>query len=97
MSHTTNNLETIENRCPCEPQVSIQFLDTSCSVEEGKIRIDLFKKKTDRNQYLLKSSCHPMQTTTNTPYSLAHIIVRTCTHENDKKEKISGIKTISNI
>ena len=54
--------------------------------------LDLFRKKTDRNQYLLPSSCHPIQTTKNIPYSLALRIVRTCTHEIDKDKRFQELK-----
>ena len=62
MSHTTP--PTIENpECDCKREETIQFLDTSCKVIEGKIITDLYRKETDRNQYLLPSSCHPAHVT----------------------------------
>ena len=54
--------EPLEDRCDCDAMTSIPFLDTSCSIIEGQIDTDLFKKKRDRNQYLWPSSCHPAQT-----------------------------------
>ena len=44
---TSPKNEAAEDRCNCEPQDSILFLDTSLSIQNGKI--DLFKKETDRN------------------------------------------------
>ena len=35
------------------------FLDTNVSIEDGKFTTDLYRKPTDRCQYLLPSSCHP--------------------------------------
>ena len=62
MSHTTP--PTIENpECDCKREETIQFLDTSCKIIEGKIITDLYRKETDRNQYLLPSSCHPAHVT----------------------------------
>ena len=43
------------NRCTCKPDHNLAFLDTSCKIVDGKIIVDLFKKETDRNQYLLTS------------------------------------------
>ena len=63
MTHTSRKAEPISERCSCEETSSIQFLDTSCSIVNKRIKVDLFRKKTDRNQYLLTSSCHPVQTT----------------------------------
>ena len=60
MQHTSVDSEAESDRCGCKPQNWIPFLDTSCKIEDGQIEIDLFKKETDRNQYLLTSSCHPI-------------------------------------
>ena len=43
------------NRYTCKPDQNLPFLDTSCKIVDGKIIVDLFKKETDRNQYLLTS------------------------------------------
>ena len=71
MEHTSIPNEPKEDRCDCEFKSSIPFLDTSLSLENGKIEIDLYRKKTDRNQYILPSSCHPKTTTSAIPYSLS--------------------------
>ena len=47
------------NPCECQPKLSVPFLDTSCSIEDGQIIFDLYRKPTDRNKYLLPDSCHP--------------------------------------
>ena len=75
MSHTSIPNEANADKCECLDKASISFLDTLCTIIGGKIDIDLFKKDTDRNQYLLPSSCHPTQTTKNIPFSLALRIV----------------------
>ena len=75
MSHTTpSNVKTPE--CDCGPTKSLAFLDTLCKIENGKIITDLYRKETDRNQYLLTSSSHPAHVTENIPFSLALRIVR---------------------
>ena len=88
MSHTTvqNVEQDVNNQCSCEKKTSIPYLDTSCSIKEGQIILDLHRKPTDRNQYLLTSSCHPATCVENIPYSLALRITRICT-ENDTREK----------
>ena len=63
MSHTSIKGEPSENKCECSERQEIPFLDLMCSIKEGRIETDLFRKKTDRNQYLLPSSCHPRHTT----------------------------------
>lgn len=93
MSHTTPpNTENLE--CDCIPEQSIPFLDTSCRIIDGKIVTDLFRKETDRNQYLLPSSCHPTQVTQNIPYSLALRIVRICTLIEDREKRFLELKTL---
>ena len=67
METTSNNKETSEMRCSCQPQESITFLDTSCMIDKGKIISYLFKKPTDRNMYLLPLSCHPQHHHKNVP------------------------------
>ena len=43
-NHTTIENEPLEDRCSCDPMYSIPFLDTLCTIKEGKIKIDLYKK-----------------------------------------------------
>ena len=69
--------------CGCKPKSTLAFLDTSCSIVDGKVVTDLYKKPTDRNMYLLPRSCHPAHTTNSIPYSLALRIVRICSREVD--------------
>ena len=87
MNHTTPKSELKEEQCDCELKSSIPFLDTSVSIENGEIVVDLYKKPTDKNQYLLPSSCHPLETTKAIPFSLALRITRTCTNPETKKQR----------
>ena len=68
------------------------FLDTSIRIENNTIITDLFKKETDRNQYLLPSSCHPNHVTSNIPFSLALRIVRICSREEDREKRFGELR-----
>ena len=67
MSRTSLEHEPIQDKCDC-PEIT--FLDVLCSLKDGRIITDLYKKDTDRNMHLLPSSCHPRNTTKSIPYSL---------------------------
>ena len=55
LSHTTSKYPG--DSCECPAATSIPFLDTSCSIVNGIIKTDLYKKETDRNQHLLLPPC----------------------------------------
>ena len=86
MNHTSIADEAPEVKCDCEEKSAIPFLDTLCSIKNGRIDTDLYKKPTDRNQYLLPSSCHSKMTTKAIPMSLGLRIVRICS-DTDKRDK----------
>ena len=92
MSHTTNRDEDISTRCTCPNKDSVQYLDTSCQIIEGKIIFDLFKKPTDRNMYLLPSSCHPPHQHQNIPFSLAMRINRVCSAPELREMRFKELK-----
>ena len=94
MTHTAIKGEAIEDKCDCEPVNSISFLDTECSIKEGKIETTLFRKPTDRNQYLLPTSCHPKQTTKSIPFSLATRIIRICSSSETRDKELENLKTL---
>jgi desmoglein 4 len=60
---------------------STTYLDTTIQIKEGKIITDLYRKETDRIQYLLPNSCHPAHICKNVPYSLALRLVRICSEK----------------
>ena len=91
MSHTSNNCEDETTSCTCPVQDSIQFLDTSCTISAGKIILDLYKKPTDRNMYLLPSSCHPPHQHENVPISLAMRINRICTFSETREKRFQEL------
>ena len=92
MSHTSLKNENSENKCDCKETEDIQFLDLSCSIKEGKIETDLFRKQTDRNQYLLPSSCHPRHTTRSIPISLATRVLRNCSNPEKREKRFKELK-----
>ena len=57
---------------------SVEFLDMKVWIENGKLMTDLYRKPTDKIQYLLPTSCHPSHVTKNIPYSLALRLKRIC-------------------
>ena len=94
MSHTSIISEPTISKCECEERDSIPFLDVSCKIVDGKIVTDLFRKKCDRNQYLLTSSCHPVQCTENIPFSLALRIIRICSENKNRDERLGELKQL---
>ena len=94
MSHTVPNLKETPAQCNCEQLSALPFLDTSCQIINGKIIVDLYRKETDRNQYLLTSSCHPTHVTANIPYSLALKIVRICSLPESREKRFGELKCL---
>ena len=92
MKHTSDSLEAPEDRCECKEEKSIAFLDTSLMIKDTKISVDLYKKPTDRNQYLLTNSIHPPDCLRNIPYSLALRITIVCTEKEDRENKYMKLK-----
>ena len=54
------------------------FLDVNFSINNGELSTDLYTKPTDKQQYLLHSSCHPLHTKRAIPSSLALWLRRMC-------------------
>ena len=94
MTHTAAKNEPKGSSCDCQPLESIPFLDTSCSIRNRKLVTKLYRKPTDRNQYLLTSSCHPASQVENIPFSLALRIVRICSLEEDREEGLGELREL---
>ena len=92
MSCTSVPGEPIEDQCNCEKVSEIPFFDTLCSIKEGKIETDLYKKPTDRNQYFLPTSCHPKQNTNSIHKSLGLRIIRVCSDPLKWDQRLSELK-----
>ena len=71
---------------------SISVLDTSLVIKNSEIIVDLYKKPTDRNLYLLPSSCHSPHVVHNIPFSLAFRIVRICSEELTRDKRLEELK-----
>jgi hypothetical protein len=71
---------------------STTFLDMTVSIENDKIKTDLYRKKTDKVQYLLPSSCHPAHTFRGVPYSLALRLIRICSDKDDLEKRLTELK-----
>ena len=65
-------------------------------MDPGKLGIclDLYKKETDRNQYLLTTSCHPASCSKNIPLSLATRINRICSEKDTRDIRLSEMKSL---
>ena len=93
MSHTTPTTEQMQPpACSCNILESIPYLDTSCQIKGGKVITDLYRKPSDRNQYLLNSSCHPAECLNSIPYSLATRITRICMEELTRDKRLSELR-----
>ena len=80
--------------CFCYSSRSLPFLDTLVTIKENKLVTDIFKKPTDRCQYLLPSSCHPTHVTNNIPYSLCYRLLRICTFKDTLQLRLQELKDL---
>jgi len=80
--------------CFCYGTKSIPFLDTQVSIEAGKLVTDLYRKPTDRCQYLLPSSCHPSHITKNIPFNLCNRLLRICSSKETLKIRLEELKNL---
>ena len=86
------SLQYVVYSCQCPKVEAVPFLDTLCRVKEGKISTDLYRKPSDRNQYLLPDSCHPSECKTSIPYSLCTRIIRVCSEISERDERLQELK-----
>jgi hypothetical protein len=93
LTHTTlpSAMNNLTKGCTCERITSLPFLDTSLSIQDGKVHVDLYRKPTEINQYLLTSSCHPAHVTKNIPFSLALRIVRICSNHDHRLDELKQL------
>ena len=64
-------------------QTSITFLDTEVSVQNNKLVTKIYRKSTDRQNFLHIDTDHPKSLKGSIPYSQALRIKRICTTPND--------------
>ena len=77
-----------------EEKDSIPFLDTQVKIKDSKLITDLFRKSTDRNMYLLPSSCHVNSVCDNIPFSLCLRIIRICSEPEARDLRLAELKTL---
>ena len=75
-------------------QSSQSSLDTSLTINNCKIKIYLYRKETDRNQYLLPSSCHPMATSTSISFFLSLEIIKKSYNKKKIDKILEELKTL---
>jgi hypothetical protein len=86
---------TIKFTCEFDnDQKSTTFLDTKIKIEDNSIVTDLYRKETDRVQYLLPSSCHPSHIFKNVPYSLALRLVRICSKKELLEKRMNELENM---
>ena len=91
MNHTSLENENKEDRRDCNMKKAISFLDNLVTIKEGRIDLDLYRKETDRNQYLSPSSCHNKQTTASIPFSLSF---RISTDQANRERQFLDLKQL---
>jgi len=70
----------------------IEFLDTVVTLENGKVHTSLYKKPTDKQLYLYKTSNHPPNTKSGLAYGLGLRIKRICDREEDYQKHRGELK-----
>ena len=64
-------------------KTSVNFLDTTVHLENGRLWTDLYCKETDSHNYLHFDSAHPKHCKTSLPYSQLLRLKRICSYERD--------------
>ena len=70
----------------------VDFLDTQCYVEGGKIKYRLFKKPTDSRRYLQRDSYHPSHTFRSVPTSQMIRVSRVNSEDGHRNVDIEELK-----
>jgi hypothetical protein len=73
---------------------STTFLDTTMQVINGKLSTDLYRKETDKVQYLLPNSNHPSHIFKNIPFSLALRLLRICSSRENLIKRLEELKVM---
>ena len=82
------SIRCLEEKKEEEAEENCHLLITTRRTDAGR------DKKTDRNMYLLPSSCHPPHCTKNIPFSLCLRIVRICSKPEDREKQFSNLKAL---
>ena len=82
----------VPHDCFCHTTRKIPFLDVEIEIKNDKLITDIYRKPTDRCQYLLPSSCHPPHVIKNIPYSLCYRLVRICSERPTLLKRMEELK-----
>lgn len=72
---------------------TVNFLDVNVTVSEGKLITKLYRKPTDKQQYLHFQSSHVKHCKTGIPYSQAHRFRRICSKEEDFNDNCKELRS----
>lgn len=75
-------------------QTEINFLDVHVRVLAGSLETSVYRKPTDRQQYLHFDSCHPRHCRTAIPYSQAHRFRRICSRDDDFSSNANRMRDV---
>lgn len=84
--HPTIKFETIHSKS------QINFLDTTTYIENHIIKTKLYKKPTDKKQYLHYKSCHPTHIKKSIPYSQALRYKRIILDQDILNQELNNLK-----
>ncbi|CAN8013568.1 unnamed protein product [Ixodes persulcatus] len=73
-------------------KTSIDFLDGTVEISGNALSTKLFRKPTDRQQYLHFKSSHPKHCKTSIPFSQAHRFRRICSNLDEFERNASNLK-----
>ena len=82
---------TVKFTAACS-KTQIIFLDVTVSLENGKIKTDLYVKPTDTHQYLHSSSCHPYHCKKGIPYSQTLGLNRICSDSTSFDRRCNNLE-----
>ena len=93
MSHTLIKMSNCLENVNVKRNIQYRFWTHSVK-KNGQIITDLYRKPNDCNQYLLTSSCHPIECFENIPFSLAMRINRICAEPHSRDKRFAELKDL---
>ncbi|CAN7997262.1 unnamed protein product, partial [Ixodes hexagonus] len=70
------------------------FLDVTVEIHKNRLEAKLYRKPTDRQQYLHFNSSHPRHCKTSIPYSQAHRFKRLCSNSDDFHSNTRSLRNV---